>query len=102
MVKISIFFKCFAAPFELKELLELFWKQFAGADRGATHPYKSISRGGWGLARPYKLFSKNIPVIILIQRNSKIHDKIVLCHTTIPYILRLTLIQNLKNNNLKI
>ena len=38
--------KCFAAPFELKKLPELFWKQFVGADGGVTRPYKSISRGG--------------------------------------------------------
>ena len=71
MVKISNFLKCFAAPFELKELPELFWKPFVGSDRGVTRPYKSVCRGGWGMVRLYKLVSKNIPVIILIQKIAK-------------------------------
>ena len=33
MIKISHFLNCFAALFELKEFLELFWKWFVGAGR---------------------------------------------------------------------
>ena len=38
--------KYFAAPFELKELPELFWKQFVGADRSATAPTNQFLGAG--------------------------------------------------------